>query len=144
MSLEAKSSNQGQDLTPEPLTKPTAVVVDDDQVIVMLLQHLLSRRGFGVQIATDGRQAVDFLETLPEPPTLVLLDVMLPYFDGFEIIKMIREHPTWNSVPIIMLTSKSQEQNIVRALDRGANDYIVKPFRPEELLARIRRLTKLL
>ena len=143
MSLEPKSSNQGQDLTPEPQTKPTAVVVDDDQVIVMLLQHLLSRRGFEVQVATDGRQAADLLKTLPATPTLVLLDVMLPYFDGFELIKMIREHPTWSSVPIIMLTSKSQELNIVRALDHGANDYIVKPFRPEELLARIRRLTKL-
>jgi len=143
MSPEPKFSNQGQALTPEPQAKPTAVVVDDDQVIVMLLQHLLSRRGFGVQIAADGRQAVDFLKTLPQPPTLVLLDIMLPYLDGFELIKMIREHPTWNSVPIIMLTSKSQERNIVRALDHGANDYIVKPFRPEELLARIRRLTKL-
>lgn len=144
MSLEPKSSNQGQDSGTETQPKPAAVVVEDDQVIVMLLQHLLSRRGFGVQVATDGRQAVDFLETFPQPPNLVLLDVMLPYIDGFEIIKMIREHRTWNSVPIVMLTSKSQEQNIVRALDYGANDYIVKPFRPEELLARIRRLTKLL
>ena len=68
---------------------------------------------------------------------------MLPYLDGFEIIKIIREHATWKHVPIIMLTAKSQEKNIVRALDHGANDYLIKPFRPEELLARIRRVTKL-
>ena len=123
-------------------TEPTAVVVEDDQIIVTLLEHLLSRRGFDVRIALDGRQASDFIDTLP-PPALVLLDVMLPYLDGFELIKRIREHATWNQVPIIMLTAKSQEQNIVRALDHGANDYLIKPFRPEELLARIRRVTKL-
>lgn len=68
---------------------------------------------------------------------------MLPYLDGFELIRKIRGHATWNHVPVIMLTSKSQEQNIVRALDYGANDYLVKPFRPGELLARIRRVTGL-
>jgi len=74
----------------------------------------------------------------------VLLDVMLPYVDGFELIRKIREHPTWSQVPIIMLTAKSTEQHIVRALDNGANDYVVKPFRPGELMARIRRLTRTL
>ena len=123
-------------------TEPIAVVVEDDQIIVTLLEHLLSRRGFNVRIAVDGREATDLIDTLP-PPALVLLDVMLPYLDGFELIKRIREHATWNQVPIIMLTAKSQEQNIVRALDQGANDYLIKPFRPEELLARIRRVTKL-
>jgi DNA-binding response OmpR family regulator len=119
----------------------TVVVVEDDQIIVTLLEHLLSRSGFLVRTALNGRQAVDFMEDLPAPPTLVLLDVMLPYLDGFELIAKIREHATWNEVPIIMLTSKSQEHNIVRALDIGANDYIVKPFRPRELMARIRRVT---
>jgi len=74
---------------------------------------------------------------------LVLLDVMLPYVDGFELLRKIRAQVTWSKVPIIMLTAKSQEQTIVRALDQGANDYIVKPFRPGELLARIRRVTSL-
>ena len=137
MSIE----DEGSETLPSE-TQPTAVVVEDDQIIVTLLEHLLSRRGFDVRIALDGRQAIDFLDTLPSPPALVLLDVMLPYLDGFEIIKRIREHATWSQVPIIMLTAKSQEQNIVRALDHGANDYLIKPFRPEELLARIRRLTK--
>ena len=137
MSIE----DQGLETLPEQ-TEPLAVVVEDDQIIVTLLEHLLSRRGFNVRIALDGREALDLIDTLP-PPVLVLLDVMLPYLDGFELIKRIREHATWNQVPIIMLTAKSQEQNIVRALDHGANDYLIKPFRPEELLARIRRVTKL-
>jgi DNA-binding response OmpR family regulator len=118
------------------------VVVEDDQIIVNLLEHLLSRRGFVVRVALDGRQATNFMETLPAP-ALVLLDVMLPYLDGFELIGKIREHATWSVVPIIMLTSKSQEQSIVRALDNGANDYIVKPFRPGELMARIRRVIRM-
>jgi DNA-binding response OmpR family regulator len=67
---------------------------------------------------------------------------MLPYVDGFDLIKKIRQHPTWNQVPVVMLTAKSQEHHIVRALDEGANDYLVKPFRPGELMARIRRVTK--
>jgi DNA-binding response OmpR family regulator len=121
----------------------TAVVVEDDQIIATVVEHLLSRRGFEVRIAQDGRQATDLMDKLPSPPALVLLDVMLPYLDGFELIRRIREHATWNDVPIIMLTAKSQEHSIVRALDHGANDYLVKPFRPGELLARIRRVTKL-
>jgi len=119
----------------------TAVVVEDDQIIVKLLEHMLTRNGFEVQTALNGREAVAFMETLPAP-TLVLLDVMLPYLDGFELITKIREHATWKEVPIIMLTAKSQEQNIVRALDKGANDYVVKPFRPGELMSRIRRVMK--
>src|SRR5262249_27777001 len=122
--------------------KRTALIVEDDNIIIMVVEHLLRRSGFEVQIAHDGRQATNFIETLPSPPALVLLDVMLPYMDGFELIRKIRQREAWNDVPIIMLTAKSQEQNIVRALDNGANDYVVKPFRPAELMARIRRLTR--
>lgn len=120
----------------------TAVVVEDDQIIVKLLEHMLTRNGFEVQTALNGKEAVAFMENLPTTPDLILLDVMLPYLDGFELITKIREHATWNEVPVIMLTAKSQEQNIVRALDKGANDYVVKPFRPGELMSRIRRVMK--
>jgi DNA-binding response OmpR family regulator len=64
---------------------------------------------------------------------------MLPYIDGFELVKTIRAKADWNKVPIIMLTAKTMEQDIVRALDAGANDFILKPFQPNELLARLRR-----
>ena len=128
------------DQTPSP-SPPTAVIVEDDQIIAMVVEHLLSRRGFAVEIAGDGRQALAFMDTMPAP-ALVVLDVMLPYIDGFELIRNIRSHATWGEVPVVMLTAKSQEQHIVRALDDGANDYVVKPFRPGELMARIRRLVK--
>ena len=119
-----------------------AFVVEDDQIIVTILEHLLTRRGYAVDIARDGRQATQYIDATETAPELVLLDVMLPYVDGFELIRKIREHATWHQVPVIMLTSKSQEHDIVRALDNGANDYIVKPFRPREVLARIRLVTK--
>jgi DNA-binding response OmpR family regulator len=119
----------------------TALVVEDDQIIATVVEHLLSRRGFTVEVARDGRQALEFIKAKPKP-AIVVLDVMLPYVDGFDLIKTIRAHATWSEVPVVMLTAKSQEQHIVRALDDGANDYVVKPFRPGELLARIRRVTR--
>ena len=68
------------------------------------------------------------------------MDVMLPYVSGFELISEIRQTPGWDGVPVIVLTSKSQESDVLRAFDAGVNDYVVKPFRPEEFVARVRRL----
>ncbi|MNT82340.1 Phosphate regulon transcriptional regulatory protein PhoB [compost metagenome] len=73
---------------------------------------------------------------------MILLDVMLPYADGFQLVSQIRAKANWAEVPIVMLTAKSQEQDIVRALDAGANDYVLKPFQPQELMARLRRFLK--
>jgi len=120
--------------------KPQALVVEDDAQIAYLLQFILSRDGFEVTIMKDGRAARDALTGGP-PPALVTLDIMLPYVDGFQLVELMRAASGWERVPIIMLTAKSQESDIVRALDAGANDYIVKPFQPEELRARVRRLT---
>jgi DNA-binding response OmpR family regulator len=113
------------------------LVVEDNGIIVTLLRHLLERRGYVVETAVDGREALARLQG--DPPGLVLLDVMLPYTDGFEIIRQMRSTPSWENVPVIMLTAKAQERNVVRALDAGANDYVIKPFKPEELAARVRR-----
>ena len=89
----------------------------------------------------DGQLAREFI-LKQEPASIVLLDVMLPYVDGFELMSLIRATPNWKSVPVIMLTAKTQEKDAVRALDAGANDYIHKPFSPAELLARIRRYVR--
>jgi DNA-binding response OmpR family regulator len=75
----------------------------------------------------------------PPHPDAVLLDVMLPYRSGFEVIRLIRANPALTHIPLIMLTAKSAEADIVRALDAGATDYILKPFQPVELVARLRR-----
>jgi len=119
----------------------TALVVEDSEDVSYLIRFLLEREHFHVELAADGREAERLVETLP-PPQLVMLDIMLPYVDGFQLLQKMRSLETWKQVPIIMLTAKSQERDIVHALDAGATDYVVKPFQPEELMARVRRLTK--
>jgi len=123
----------------EPAPPPRVLVVEDDAVISYLIEHLLTRAGFAVDLAADGRQAQDLMETLP-PPAVVLLDVMLPFVGGFELVERVRGKPEWAKVPILMLTSKSQESYVVRAFRAGVDDYVTKPFRPEELVARVRHL----
>lgn len=117
------------------------MVVEDDDQIAYLLRFILEREGFKVELAGDGRIAQQLLERIA-PPSLVMLDVMLPYVDGYQLLSMVRARPGWERVPVLMLTAKSQEKDIVRALDSGAADYLVKPFKPDELRARIKRLVK--
>lgn len=117
------------------------LIVDDDEHIAYLLEYMLQREGYATMLAADGRQAENIIESEP-PPALVVLDVMLPYLSGIELISKIRSHHEWAQVPVLMLTAKSSEQDIVTALDAGANDYVVKPFQPNELLARLRRLLR--
>lgn len=110
-------------------------------MVSRLVSHLLTRRGYSVQRAADGLSAQTLIDTEP-PPSVVVVDVMLPYVNGFDLIARMRRTPGWERVPIIVLTSKSQEGDILRAFDAGVNDYVVKPFRPEEFVARVRRLTE--
>jgi DNA-binding response OmpR family regulator len=119
----------------------TILIVEDDEDMVTLLQFLLEREGYQAILASDGRKAQELVDTLP-PPKLVLLDVMLPYYNGFELVTHIRSKESWREVPIVMLTADSAERDIVRALDAGASDYVVKPFNPKELMARLRRFLK--
>jgi DNA-binding response OmpR family regulator len=119
----------------------TALVAEDDEQLAYILRFILEREGFEVQAAPDGRTAKELISTL-QPPAIVLLDVMLPHVDGYELLAQVRAKADWQAVPVIMLTARSQEQDIVRGLEAGANDYMVKPFKPEELRARIRRLLK--
>ena len=119
----------------------TALVVEDDEHIAHLLRFMLEREGYNVMHAGDGREGLRLIETQPAP-AVALLDVMLPFVDGFELVRRLRGQPGWDAVPVLMLTAKTQEKDIVRALDAGANDYVLKPFQPAELLARMRRFTR--
>ncbi|MGZ3181115.1 MAG: response regulator transcription factor [Telluria sp.] len=114
------------------------LVIEDDEHIAQVLKFILERQGYAVTVASDGAAARALVQEAA-PPALVLLDGMLPYVDGFELVRIIRAQPGWEQTPIIMLTAKNMETDIARALDAGANDYIVKPFQPLELVARIRR-----
>lgn len=133
----------GQIPPTEPAVSPTCLVVEDDELIAHLLVHLLSREGYAVTHAGDGRTALEAISKAASPPDLILLDVMLPYVDGYELLRVIRDQKRWTDVSIIMLTAKQQENDIVRALDAGATDYVVKPFQPNELMARLRRNVRL-
>ena len=125
-----------------PEGQSCVLVVEDDEHIRLLLSYILERHGYRVQAYADGRAARHYIETSASLPGLILLDVMLPFFDGFELVRIIRTQPGWEEIPIVMLTAKSMESDIVRAFDAGANDYIVKPFQPNELLARLRRFLR--
>ena len=119
--------------------QPSVLVAEDDGQIAYLLQFLLEREGYRVLYAPDGRESQRLIDGMA-PPALVILDVMMPYADGFEVLAHLRAKPDWRNTPVIMLTARSQEKDIVRALDAGATDYVIKPFLPDELKARIRRL----
>ncbi|WP_338847564.1 response regulator transcription factor [Massilia sp. W12] len=123
------------------MTKPEIFIVEDDELMRELLIHMLQREGYPVKAYADGRQAQQALQQAQQAPGLFLLDVMLPHHDGFAIVNMIREEKKWQQ-PIVMLTAKSQEAEIVRALEAGASDYIVKPFQVNELMARLRRFLR--
>ena len=119
---------------------PTVLVVEDDPHLAAGVVENLRLEGFTVHHVGDGRAALDWLRR--ERCELVVLDVMLPYVDGFEIVGLIRAQAGWEAVPVLMLTAKNTERDTVRALDAGANDFIIKPFQPQELLARLRRFLK--
>ena len=123
------------------MAAPRILLVEDAEEISSLLEYLLQRAGFTVAIARDGKQAVDYIGREP-PADLAILDILLPYFSGFELVEKIRRSDTWKEVPIVMLTAKSGEKDIVRALELGANDYILKPFQPNEVIARLRRFLR--
>jgi two-component system alkaline phosphatase synthesis response regulator PhoP len=116
-------------------------VVEDDQSMAALVTFLLDRQGFTTVLARDGREALVATDHMPAPH-LVVLDLMLPYAGGVELITQIRSHPRWADVPVLVLSAHADEQSMVRALDAGADDYVSKPFRPEELMARVRTVLR--
>jgi two-component system, OmpR family, KDP operon response regulator KdpE len=111
----------------------TILVIDDEVQIRRLLEITLSSNGFKISEATNGKEGL--IAAATQHPSLIILDLGLPDTDGIEILKKIRE---WYKKPIIILSVKNSEDDIIRALDNGANDFITKPFRTMELLARIR------
>lgn len=128
-------------VSPGPTRKPPILIIEDDEEIAYILKFLLTREGFEVHHASDGRKAAELIERMA-PPALVLCDIKLPFMDGFQLVALMRGKVAWRETPIIMLTAKTQEGDIVRALNLGANDYIPKPFSPKELVARLRRFLK--
>ena len=122
----------------ERITTHRILVVEDNEHVSHMLDFILRRAGYEVIAVTNGRDAQAAIENL-DPVDVVLLDLMLPYVSGYQLISEMRENHDWQYVPIVVLSGKVLEEDIVKALDTGASDYVTKPFRPEELLARLRR-----
>jgi DNA-binding response OmpR family regulator len=118
----------------------SALLIEDNADIAYLLQHMLQRDGFAAHAVGNGRDAERYIAE-SAPTDVVILDLMLPYVDGFELLTRIREHPQWRRVPVIVLSGKVSERDVVRAIELGADDYVTKPYKPLELRARIRRCT---
>jgi two-component system phosphate regulon response regulator PhoB len=122
------------------LLKPSILVVEDEAALLALLRYNLERQGFRVEEATDGQEAL--LRIAESRPDLVLLDWMLPSLSGIEVCRQIRRRPATRDLPVIMVTARTEDQDAVRALDTGADDYVTKPFAVEALVARIRALLR--
>jgi DNA-binding response OmpR family regulator len=122
---------------PEELDRRRILVVDDEERMVRFIRLNLEHDGFQVSEAFNGKQAVQRLRDVN--PDLILLDVMMPDLDGFEVLEMVREI---SNVPVIMLTAKGEEDDRVRGLEKGADDYVTKPFSPRELVSRVRAVLR--
>lgn len=115
----------------------TILIADDDREICDLLEIYINNEGFEVIKAYDGKEAYN--QFLKEEPALLILDVMMPKLDGLEVVKLIRED---SQVPILMLSAKTRDVDKIRGLARGADDYVVKPFNPLEVVARVKSLLR--
>ncbi|AHM65201.1 response regulator transcription factor [Paenibacillus polymyxa] len=118
--------------------RSTILIIDDDEKIVSMLRRGLAFEGYEVLTAANGAEGLN--KMLTAEPDLVVLDVMMPQVDGFEVCRRMREGGS--TVPVLMLTAKDEVENRVKGLDLGADDYLVKPFALEELLARVRALLR--
>jgi DNA-binding response OmpR family regulator len=121
----------------EAMKEPTILVVDDEPSISEVVGLYLRRAGYRVVVARDGEEAVQALER--HPPELVVLDLMLPKIDGFEITRRLRAK---GDIPIIMLTARREETDRILGLEMGADDYVVKPFSPRELVSRVKAVLR--
>lgn len=122
------------------MAKEKILVVDDEEDILELLRYNLLREGYNVSCAASGEEALRLAQS--EIPDLLVLDLMLPGIDGLEVTKILKNDSRTRDIPIVMLTAKGEEADIVAGLELGADDYITKPFSPKELVARVRSVLR--
>ena len=116
------------------------LAVDDERHIVRLVQVNLERQGYEVVTAYDGKEALEKVEA--ESPDLIVLDVMMPYMDGFEVLQNLKRNASTRDIPVIMLTAKAQDSDVFRGWQSGVDCYLTKPFNPMELIAFVKRIFK--
>jgi DNA-binding response OmpR family regulator len=118
--------------------RPVVLAADDDEDVLELIAFRLEHSGYTVLQARDGQEALDLART--SRPDLAVLDVMMPKIDGFEVTRRLRADDSTTRMPIILLTARTQEADVQRGFDAGADDYIRKPFSPQELRARVQAI----
>jgi DNA-binding response OmpR family regulator len=133
--VSAKKNDKAPTMTEEKI-----LLIEDDSDISELVQFNLEREGYKVYASADGELGLS--QALQIKPDLIILDLMLPGLDGLSVCKQLRANPTTNEVPIVMLSAKGEESDVVIGLEMGADDYVAKPFSPKELLARIRAVLR--
>ena len=121
------------------MNRKRVLVVDDDKGMLKIIEARLLHSGFEVELAQSGGQAIEILKK--RLPGVILLDIVMPEMDGFETLSKMKADRKIRSVPVIMLTSKSESEDVQRAMSMGAKDYIVKPFNPAILMDKIRKTT---
>jgi DNA-binding response OmpR family regulator len=114
------------------------LIVDDELSILVPLKFLLEKNNFSVALAQSGKDALD--QITQSKPDLILLDIMLPDLDGYEIFQMIRENPQWDDIKVIYLTAKNRDVDIAKGLNLGVDAYVTKPFSNADLMAKVRQL----
>jgi len=114
------------------------LVVEDEPNIVLSLQFLMKKAGFDVRVARDGEEALQAVEQ--RAPDMVLLDVMIPKRDGYDVCQTIRSNPEWSDIHIIMLTAKGRDVDREKGLALGANDYVIKPFSTRDLTEKVKEI----
>jgi DNA-binding response OmpR family regulator len=114
------------------------LIVDDEPGIIVALQFLMEQNGYATMVAFSGEEAVEAVSR--HHPDLILLDIMLPVVDGFEVCQRIRENPEWNDIRIVLVTALGSEANVTKGLDLGADAYVTKPFSNADLVAKVKEL----
>lgn len=118
-----------------PKDNKKLLLIDDDPNLILLVKDYLEFRGYNVDTAENGREALELLENLI--PDMIICDVMMPEMDGYTLVKHIRQEPVTNRIPVLFLSAKGQSQDRVKGLNEGADVYMSKPFEPEELVAQV-------
>ena len=114
------------------------VLAEDEPQIARLIEFKLKKEGYSVISKENGEEALKAIKM--DKPDLILLDIMMPVMGGYEVLRRLKEDENLKSVPVIMLTARAQEKDVVKGIDMGAEDYITKPFHPAELLVRVKRI----
>jgi len=118
--------------------KPRVLSIEDDAAMGQFLKAVFDAQGFAMDLATDGNEGLAAARR--RVPDVVILDLLMPYKNGFEVLRELKGTPETKEVPVIILSSNSREEDIVKALEAGADDFVVKPFRARELVTRVRKV----